>query len=193
MMLMQQFSFLEDLGFRAERGDIDRITLYSSPDLYIAFIDNDGQLTVEILPIVESHIGEWRDFFEVTGWSVSDKALPDAIRQFIQMDNRPLLEAQEFIPLLFFRQAEAIFEFLVEDYGLTYDNPLYGFNHRNGHSLHFTDGDTRHVSIIFASGRASIQIKWDGAEYNIEREIRYDDTFLESMAYEVEQLLLKSS
>ncbi|MCI0714436.1 MAG: hypothetical protein L0154_30050 [Chloroflexi bacterium] len=190
---MQQFSFLEDLGFRAERGDIDRITLYSSPDLYIAFIDNDGQLTVEILPIVESHIGEWRDFFEVTGWSVSDKALPDAIRQFIQMDNRPLLEAQEFIPLLFFRQAEAIFEFLVEDYGLTYDNPLYGFNHRNGHSLHFTDGDTRHVSIIFASGRASIQIKWDGAEYNIEREIRYDDTFLESMAYEVEQLLLKSS
>lgn len=192
MMLIQQFSFLEDLGFRAEPGDIDTIAVYSSPDLHIAVIDNDGQVTVEMLPIVESHIGEWRDFFETTGWSVSDEGLPEAIRQFVQMKERPVMEEQEFIPMLFFRQAESIFDFLVEEYGLTYDNPLYGFNHRNGHSLHFTDGDSRHVSIVFASGQASIQIKWNGAEYNIGREIRYDDTFLESMANEVEQLLLKA-
>lgn len=191
-MFMQQFSFLEDLGFRANRGDIDTIALYSSSDLYLAFLDNDGQVTIEILPIVESHIGEWRGFFEVTGWSVSDDELPDAIRKFVQMTERPVLDKQEFIPLLFFRQAEAIFDFLVEEYGLTYENPLYGFNHRNGHSLHFSDGHSRHVSIVFASGRASIQIKWDGAEYNIEREIRYDDNFLESMANEVERLLLKT-
>lgn len=191
-MLKQQFSFLEDLGFRKEPAGSDNITLYSSQDLHLAFIDANDQVSVEVMPIVESHLGEWRDFSEVIGRTVNGEDLPDAIRHFVEMDDRPVLEGQEFIPLLFFTQAEVIFSFLVDDCGLTYDNPRYGFNHRNGHSLHYSDGDTRHVSIVFAAGRVAIQIKWKGADYNIERDIGYDDAFLESLASEIESLVLKA-
>jgi hypothetical protein len=193
MMLMQEFSFLEELGFKLKPSDMDSVVVYVASDLRVAIIDNDDKVTVEILPIIESHRGEWQNILDATGWSVDDEGLPQALKRYLTMPDRPTLEQQEFVPLLFFTQAETIFAFLVDDYGLTYDNPIYGFNHRNGHSLYYTDKDARHVSIVFAAGQASAQIKWDGADYNIERDIDYDDSLLESLADEVERLLLKSS